>query len=382
MEYQDKLDLLLEKSYGDLDMSWEEICEELELDVSPVTLRKSWLGCEFGGRAVYERLKDAQLDGYASDEQIEKFEKIKDEVFKERVKLQDANREKRNANREEARFENLLDVLAEKMELLPPIKLNDYKAPTKRDRVYATLMLSDWHYGIKVDHPWNYYDVETAKDRANQIVDKTIYHAKVHNITDLVVEINGDMVSGEINVSNKVASEEDIVEQINNVSELLAQCINKLKPHFESIKIVTTLGNHGRLSSLSKNTYNTKENFEMFIPSFLKLRLNMPIHASNGLDFTAYEQDGKFICVAHGQYDKLSSIVEDYSKIYKRVPDEIHIGHFHAFKDMDDVDVCVTGNGSLVGSDDFALQCRKTTKAAQTLIVYDIDRCAYQLKVD
>ena len=42
MEYQDLLDTLLEKSNGENDLTYEEICDSFGLSISPTTLRKSW----------------------------------------------------------------------------------------------------------------------------------------------------------------------------------------------------------------------------------------------------------------------------------------------------------------------------------------------------
>lgn len=378
LTYEDELEFLISKVENSTDKTWVEMVAELGIDVAPDTLRKSFTGGRYGGYRVAKYYQDKQTK-YLADEEIETLENLKDEIYKERCRLQDIQREKRMSLRIEARYENLVEVLKEQMEILPEIKLNEYKSQDRGNNLTAVLQLSDWHIGELVDNIFNFYNIETAKERADNIINKAIDKCSLHNVNKLVVEINGDMVHGLINVSNRCDAEEDVVQQIIIVSELLAQCINKLKPHFTDIKIVTTLGNHGRLGG-SKKDYSTKENFEMLIPEFLRLRLNMPVHSSNGLDFTEYEIDGNMICIAHGQNDKISSVIEDFSKMYKRVPAEIHLGHTHAYKDINDCDIMVTVNGSLVGTDDFALTCRKVTSGAQNLIIYGEDRCIYSLK--
>lgn len=320
---------------------------------------------------------------YLSDEEIEKIEKAKDELYKQQVKTQDANREKRSFLREESRFEHLVQVLKEQMEFLPKIKLNEYSPIKQKENIFAVLQFSDWHGYKMIDNQWNFYNYDTMVKRANIIVDKTIQKCKLHNVNNLIVEINGDMIEGLIHVSCRTQAEEDVIQQILGVSELLSQCVNKLKSHFNTIKVVTTLGNHGRLVS-NKSEVVTKENFEMLIPEFLKLRLgdSVPIIKSNGLDFVSYELNGELICVAHGQNDKLSTVISDFAKMYKRVPKEIHLGHTHSYKDINDCDVIITVNGCLEGSDDYAITLRKITEPSQNLIVYDTDRCIYALKAN
>ena len=86
-----------------------------------------------------------------------------------------------------------------------------------------------------------------------------------------------------------------------------------------------------------------------------------------------------FNCVAHGQNDKISKVIADFSKIYKKVPYAIHLAHFHQYTDVNDCDIYTTVNGSLCGTDDYALTLRKITKQAQNFIIYGDDRCIYSL---
>ena len=315
------------------------------------------------------------------DELLKEIETQKDELYKERCKVQDENREKRKNLREEARFEKLIEVLQEEMLLLEPINIKEFKESTSKKKKYAVAQFSDWHALKIIDNQWNVYNKEVMIERASNITRKIINKSILHNVTDLIVEVNGDMVDGLIQVSARNVEEADVVSQIVAVSELLSNVINELKPYYNSVKVVTTLGNHGRLFE-SKKMGTTKENFEMLIPEFLKLRLDntIPIVKSYGLDFVAYEIEDDLICVAHGQNDKLSTVIADFSKMYKRVPKEIHLGHTHSYKDINDCDIYVTVNGSLCGSDDYSITCRKITTPSQNFIVYDNDdRCIYNL---
>jgi hypothetical protein len=379
LTYEDELEYLASVVEDTSDKrDWKNAVDKLGANIHYESLKKAFGCTRYSGYNVMQYYKNKQTK-YLADDEIEKLEQIKDEIYKERVRLQDANREKRNVLREEARYENLVEVLKETMEFLPEIKLNQYKIEPNDTPNTAVLQLSDWHCGEQVDSQWNFYNIDEMKHRANVIKEKCINKCRLHKVNSLIIEINGDMAQGIINLSGIANAEEDVVQQIIIVSETLSQFINDLKPHFNNIKVITTLGNHGRLAS-KKSDVSTKENFEMLIPEFLRLRLqDVSIIKSNGLDFVEYEIDGKMICCAHGQNDKISDVIEDFSKIYKRVPTEVHLGHTHAYKDINDCDIMITVNGSLVGTDDFALTCRKVTKPAQNLIVYDTDRCIYSL---
>ena len=314
---------------------------------------------------------------------IQDLENLRDEIYKERCRLQDIQREKRNDLRVEARFENLLEVVKDSMDFMPAYEIKDFKPINKnQDKKYAVLQLSDWHCGALVDNQFNYYNIDTMVDRATKVRNNALEYCKLHNVTDLVIEINGDMVNGAIHVSSRVESEEGVIQQVITVTDVLAKLINSMKPYFNSIKIVTTLGNHGRLTP-NKSDSITNENFEMLIPTMLRDKLSdVKIIDSKGLDFTKYEIDGKIIMVSHGQNDSMTKVISDFSKMFKVVPNEVHLGHTHSYTDINDCDIKVTVNGSLIGSDDYAVTIRKVTTPSQNLIVYEKDRCIYEIKAE
>lgn len=314
---------------------------------------------------------------------IKDLEDLRDEIYKERCRLQDIQREKRNDLRVEARFENLLEVVKDNMDFMPTYEIKDFKPINKnQDKKYAVLQLSDWHCGALVNNQFNYYNVDTMVNRATKVRNNALEYCKLHNVTDLVIEINGDMVNGAIHVSSRVESEEGVIQQVITVTDVLAKLINSMKSYFNSIKIVTTLGNHGRLTP-NKSDSITNENFEMLIPTMLRDKLSdIKIIDSKGLDFTKYEIDGKTIMVSHGQNDSMTKVISDFSKMFKVVPNEVHLGHTHSYTDINDCDIKVTVNGSLIGSDDYAVTIRKVTTPSQNLIVYEKDRCIYEIKAE
>ena len=335
-----------------------------------------------------ESIKDENelIPADADEDYLEHLEEVKDSLIKERTKLQDANRQKRGALREEARFENLCDILRESIKNLKPLECESgWMLPDDAETKYAILCLSDWHCGMTIDSQFNFYNVDVMKERANVVVEKAISYCCQHEVTDLVVEVNGDLLDGSIHISSRVQQEQDVIQQIMTVSETLSECIDKLAPWFKTVKVYATLGNHGRLCS-KKTDCVTKENFEMLIPEFMRLRLkghdNVTIVDSKGLDFLKYQVGDKIICMAHGQNDSINRVAEDFSKIYKQVPDEVHVAHYHSYRDIADCDIMVNVNGSLCGADDYALSIRKINAPAQNLIVYDHDRCVYSLKAD
>lgn len=385
--YEKNLQTLIGKVEGSVDMGWDEVCDYIGADIHPDSLRKAFATTEYGGYSVAKYLMDKTANEL-TEEMVKRLQSKKDEEYKERVRLQDARREYNKELRAEARYENLVNIMKD---CLSDVVTSNTEFGEKHLHIenkkskYAVLMLSDWHYGALCDSQWNYYDTNVAKGRAEQLVAKTQSYILSLGITDLIVEINGDMCEGMINIGNRVASEESVVEQIINVSKLLSKCILSLKPYVNSIKVVTTLGNHGRLTPNRKEQADERENFEMLIPEFLRLTLgdDIPIVTSQGLDFVKYEFDDKIICLSHGHHDKAKSAIDNMIRVYKVVPDEIHLGHWHHMSDLNDSNIHVVVNGSIKGVDDFGLKAtRCTTQPSQNLIVYGKDRMMIELIVD
>ena len=385
--YEKNLQTLIGKVEGSVDMSWDEVCDYIGADIHPDSLRKAFATTEYGGYSVAKYLMDKTANEL-TEEMVKRLQSKKDEEYKERIRLQDARREYNKELRAEARYENLVNIMKD---CLSNVATSNIEFGEKHLHIenkkskYAILMFSDWHYGALCDSQWNYYDTNVAQLRAEQLVAKTQSYILSLGITDLIVEINGDMCEGMINIGNRVASEESVVEQIINVSKLLSKCILSLKPYVNSIKVVTTLGNHGRLTPNRKEQADERENFEMLIPEFLRLTLgdDIPIVTSQGLDFVKYEFDDKIICLSHGHHDKATSAIDNMIRVYKVVPDEIHLGHWHHMSDLNDSNIHVVVNGSIKGVDDFGLKAtRCTTQPSQNLIVYGKDRMMIELIVD
>lgn len=385
--YEDNLRILMDKVDGNLDADWGDVRDMIGADIHPDSLRKAFATTEYGGYSVAKYLMDKTANEL-TEEMVKRLQSKKDEEYKERIRLQDARREYNKELRAEARYENLVNIMKDCLSDVATSNIefgNKHLHIENKKSKYAILMLSDWHYGALCDSQWNYYDTNVAKERAEQLVAKTQSYILSLGITDLIVEINGDMCEGMINIGNRVASEESVVEQIINVSKLLSKCILSLKPYVNSIKVVTTLGNHGRLTSNKKEQADERENFEMLIPEFLRLTLgdDIPIVTSQGLDFVKYEFDDKIICLSHGHHDKATSAIDNMIRVYKVVPDEVHLGHWHHMSDLNDSNIHVVVNGSIKGVDDFGLKAtRCTTQPSQNLIVYGKDRMMIELIVD
>ena len=332
----------------------------------------NWRKFYYIAKEVVKKL-DEDIE-YTQDDVIREMEDMKIEIYKEKVKLRDQRRELNKLHTKQARFENLVEVIKERLEEIGTLPREKYYKQLDKEKG-ATLMVSDLHYGIKVDNQFNYYDTEVAEDRLKQLTNKTIQYCKKHDISHLNIELLGDEIAGTIHTSVRVQQEEDIIQQIIDCAELLSNMVNDLAEHVESVTVYSVYGNHGRTESNKHDAIN-RENYERLIYYFMKNRVKgVRFIDSQGEDFIKYYDFGKTFVISHGDKDKQASAIEAYSKMLGEQVGEVHLAHWHEFKEIGNVIV----NGSIVGSDDYAVSIRKHSKPCQVLKVYGEDECTYKL---
>jgi predicted phosphodiesterase len=380
--YEDELQLLIDKVEGVDDRSWEEMVDELGLSIHPDSLRKSFNGGRYSGYNICKHYQEKFENEYCSQEEIDRLELLKKELIKEKVKVSDAKREYRKHLTNEARYENLVDVFSREIQLLEPIEFH-YTNENKNSGINAALLISDIHYGNTTDNVLNYYDTNIAKERIQQLLDKTIYYCSSNRVQTLYINLLGDLIAGNIHTSVRVEQEEDVVSQIINVAEILSNFIAEISKYVPNIKVVCVQGNHGRTMSNLKENLN-KENYERLIYEYIRLRLPELSIITNGFeDWATYDINGRKIFIEHGDKTKIEQIKQKAINLLGYVPDDIFVGHYHRMEMLDDNNTEVVINGSILSTDSYAMNHRLNTKPHQILRIYnDEDVCTYRLNLD
>ena len=316
---------------------------------------------------------------FTQDDILSEIEAQKLELHKEKVKLRDQRRELNKLHTSEARFENLKEIMEERLEeigTLPYVKVEPFKSENKG----AILIISDVHMGMTVDNQFNYFDKEVCNDRLDLLISKTIEKCKLHKVNNLNVEILGDLVSGTIQIGCRVQQEEDIMTQIIDVSEKLSYCINNLANEIPNVTVYSVFGNHGRVLPDKKQSINS-ENYERLIYYYLKKRVKgVKFIDSMTADFIKYKDFGKTFVISHGDKDKKENVISTYSKLLGDNIGEVHLGHLHSFEENEEKGYVV--NGSVIGSDEYSISLRKHERPMQVLKIYGEDELTYKLYLD
>lgn len=365
---QKELDYLVEFVESDSPNDWEKAKRDLHSDMHRDSLRKSWYVGKYSGYNVYKYMQDKLEKGFTSDEEYIRLEALRDKEYKERVRLQDANREKRAVLREYSRVEAIQEYIEKKLDEREPRPFVECEYKIKNGNE-ASLLVSDLHCGATVDSIFNYYDLEVLRERMNELANKTITFCHRENVDTLYVELLGDAITGLIHGSTIAQWQEDIIDQILDVSDLFVEFILLLKKQIPNIKVYSVYGNHGRTAQ-NKSDLSNKSNYERIIPAIIRKELranNIKVIDGGYEDFVSYRlHDGRLIVCSHGTNDNPNIANEKFTKLLTENVFDVHIGHYHSVKEGNGTTV----NGSVMGSDDYSISKRLHNQPAQVLKVY------------
>jgi hypothetical protein len=352
------------------DLNWAEAAdilnEHVEEEFSESKWRKDYASYLRWQPFLAEKLID-------DDEYLIEIKDASITLQKDKVRLQDQKREFNNVVRQQARFEHLKDEIKlsiADLEKSKPLTFTKHSGTTFSVR--ANVLWSDWHYGADFTNSLNKYSPEIFRKRLQLLVSKTIYYGKLHNVDTLTIGALGDFLSGAIHVSTRVQASEDVIKQIQNVSEAISESVAELSKHFRQIRFINIIGNHARLISNKHESIFT-ENLENLIPWYLESRLK---------DFTNVEiyrdQDGYFVddtfnpphVYVHGDLDHVSSVAKSLPQMLGIVPRYVFCGHIHHHTVKEYGKTKVISNSSLIGVDDYALSKRFYAEPAQSMHVF------------
>ena len=382
--FEKKLELVLAKLNKEIDLDWSEIAEELGLNCSSDHLRK----VSYGIKECYDYF-NSKTKEQLGEEEYQKLIKKELELKKEKIKIQDMRTQLNKEIREQARKENLGEILEDKMNEfhMQPRMINDKYVLHKGSEKQAILQISDIHYGETVDIFLNKYDSDICKKRINYLIDKTIEYCQMNDINILNVFMLGDLISNEHYTTIRLANRENTIEQIIGVSELLSEAIMKLSEHIPFVTIGMTCGNHERVHDKKDNL--NKDNLTGLIKEFLMLRL---ANVSN-ITFLENKYDdelitanilGNFVVGTHGDKVDKKQMSYQLSSLINEKIDILLVGHFHEIQTQVHHETLVVRNGSVVGSNEYSRNLNLHTRPCQRLLIISRDGCdcIYDIKLD
>ena len=304
----------------------------------------------------------------------EELQKREIEIDKKRIKLSDEFSYLNRLKREIARIETIgeyAQVAAQGINNIYPLLSKEINVVDSGDNK-GILCLSDWHYGLVCDHLINQYNPEIARMRLNRLADVVIDDIQKFNIDEIVVANLGDLLSGIIHTTIRLENRIDIITQTIEVSELLAELLDKLSKHVK-VRYYSVIDNHGRIFANKEDSLD-KENFSRMIDFYLKQRCkdneNIEIN-DNNIDESIMEFliNGWGVVGIHGHDDKPADAAQKLSSMLQANYSMCLMGHYHSPNMHEDYGKITIINGCLCGTDEYAKKVRRSARPSQNFIV-------------
>ena len=355
----------------DLIGTWQDVCsllnEELHHDYNESWYRKMYQSFMM----VFDSIKDK----YFNNEQLKQMEQKKQEIIKERYRLNDERTAYNRALRNDARLDARLDMLEQKITEFGRISFPDVNnIHTGVNDNDLLVLLSDLHIGQTFKSFNGEYNTRIAQTRMGQYLKKIIEIGKQYNSDKCYVSLQGDLISNSIHKSIAITNQENVIQQIKFASELITAFIYELSHAFNRVIVTSVSGNHSRLDK--KEDALKDERLDdlviWYMDAALKNVNNVDIITNNpDTTFAVMDIRGKKYINVHGDYDAFSKNgVASLSMMLGFFPYAITFGHLHTCAMSDESGIKIIRGGSLAGSgDDYTIEKRLTGKASQMVCV-------------
>ena len=371
--------------------SWKEITPTLNQQ-----LRED---DEYYDESAYRKKYQAAkkfYDEIFSQQGCEDFKKEQEELLreikKEKVKLRDERTESNRGIRIEARVEDKLDYLEDIISKqgridYKPLKPEERKAIQVKSDNDLVIMLSDLHIGQTFHSAWGNYDLDIAKDRMNQYLNKIIEIKDRHNSENCFVTLQGDMISNSIHKTIAITNRENVIEQVIEASEMVTAFLAELSKYFNNVTVASVVGNHSRIDK--KEDALKDERLDTLIEWYAKKKLedfdNIKFVEAFDNTFTSFVVRDKHYFVVHGDYDAMNQGgLAKLSMMAGYFPYCVLFGHRHFPATTEINGIKLVQSGSLPGSgDDHTIELRLSGKPSQTVLVCSANgiECNYTVEL-
>jgi hypothetical protein len=360
----------MQPEIGDWESVSDIIRKELNEDYDESAYRKPYQAFE----KYFEAIKHKLIDG----ELMKELDLKKDTLYKQQVKTADRMREHRKTLRDEARVENLIDAIRESSENYITVTPNySLDLIHQEDGNEAIVMIGDWHVGDEFYNFRNEYNVDILKQRVESLIEQTVEYAKLHNVTKLNFINVGDLIGGNIHGSIRVEAELLMVDQIKVASALVFEVLKAVSEKVKHVTYRSSLDNHSRMNK-DYHEHIEKESFASLIDWWLEAKIEatntrVEVIKDNLDPNIGYFQlnNGKNVFFVHGHQDQVNTIIQNLTFGTNIICDIALLGHYHTDKMKSFQGKKVYLNGTLKGTDSYALNKRLFGDVTQTMLVFD-----------
>ena len=320
----------------------------------------------------------------SSDCGLQELLDVKEQIIKERKKLQAVNSQAQEYYRTLGRSELLVEQLKESIAALEPVKVQRIIHTNPTEKV-GLLVVADAHYDSNYTvfglfgETVNTYNRDIFKTRMWGLLAKI--DADDLDIDKLKIVFNGDSLEGLLRMSSLTKLRQPVVKSTVEFAEFVSQWIVEAHNRLGvSIDIAFVPGNHTVCRYLSQKPEFPEENLEYIIHAFVKMRLegcvDIKVEPYDDVYFTTVFNEN--LLFAHGETRDLESLMKYFEDLYNVTIDACYGAHFHS-EASKSVGVGNVGSKrvirvpSICGTDPYARSIQKNNRAGAYFACFDED---------
>ena len=309
---------------------------------------------------------------------------VKEQIIKERKKLQAVNSQAQEYYRTLGRSELLVEQLKESIKELEPIKIQHIVHTNPTEKV-GLLVVADAHYDSNYivsglfGETVNAYNRDIFKTRMWSLLAKI--DADDLDIDKLKIVFNGDSLEGLLRMSSLTKLRQPVVKSTVEFAEFVSQWIVEVHNRLGvPIDVAFVPGNHTICRYLSQKPEFPEENLEFIIHAFVTIRLedcnDIKVEPYDDVYFTTVFNEN--LLFAHGETRDLESLMKYFEDLYNVTIDACYGAHFHS-EASKAVGVGNVGSKrvirvpSICGTDPYARSIQKNNRAGAYFACFDED---------
>lgn len=333
--------------------------------------------------SIFLRNIEGQEDN-SSDCGLQELLDAKEQIIKERKKLQAVNSQAQEYYRTLGRSELLVEQLKESIVALEPVKVQHIIHTNPTEKV-GLLVVADAHYDSNYTvsglfgETVNTYNRDIFKTRMWGLLAKI--DADDLDIDKLKIVFNGDSLEGLLRMNSLTKLRQPVVKSTIEFAEFVSQWIVEVHNRLGvPVDIAFVPGNHTVCRYLSQKPEFPEENLEYIIHAFVKMRLegcvDIKVEPYDDVYFTTVFNEN--LLFAHGETRDLESLMKYFEDLYNVTIDACYGAHFHS-EASKSVGVGNVGSKrvirvpSICGTDPYACSIQKNNRAGAYFACFDED---------
>jgi len=258
------------------------------------------------------------------------------------------------------------------------------------------MLWSDWHAGEVVRKGevggLNEYNSKIFEKRVEILTERSIKLIRHHmpkGVPGIVINLGGDIITGEIHQELADTNDRYILETIRQTKSVLLKALTTLADEFGNVYVPCVVGNHGRMSLKPRLKGKVFTNYEWGIYCDLedrlrddkRIRFSVPDEADIfysvlGHKFLLTHGDNLGVKGGDGIIGALGPIMRGAIKIGRQKAqvgrdfDTLLMGHWHQYIALSNLIV----NNNLKGADELAMLLLRAPAAAASQALWFVDR--------